>query len=57
MKPPIPGSRSREQLQEARENFTFARNPMPDANLKPGGANAKPGLKMETTLARKWEKP
>jgi hypothetical protein len=56
---PIPGERSREWLQRAREDFTEFRNPMPDAQLAPGRSErarelAK-SLGMERSLARKWE--
>jgi hypothetical protein len=56
---PIPGERSREWLQRTREDFTVARNPMPDAQLIPGKSErarelAK-SLGMERTLAKKWE--
>jgi len=62
---PKPGSRSREWLQNARENFTVAVNPMPDANLIPGRRPQpvedrftvrKRMLGMEQSLAKKWER-
>ena len=60
---PIPGERSRDWLQNARQDFTVAVNPMPDANLVPGRrmefptdrfAERKRRLGMENELAKKW---
>jgi hypothetical protein len=61
---PRPGPRSRDWLQNARENFTVAVNPMPDANLIPGRRPPavedrftvrKRMLGMENELAKKWK--
>jgi hypothetical protein len=62
---PVPGERSTEWLQRAREDFTVAVNPMPAANLIPGRRPApyedafvvrKRMLGMERELAKKWSK-
>ena len=56
---PVPGERSREWLQNARENFTGFVNPMPDAQLIPGRSERARELSkrlgMERELAKKWE--
>lgn len=64
MKPPVPGSRSREWLQNARSNeFEFV-NPTRYMNLIPGRQPETPTdrfverkkmLGMETELAKKWK--
>jgi hypothetical protein len=62
---PVPGERSREWLQRAREQFTEFVNPMPAANLVPGRRPSpyedafderKRMHSMESSLAKKWEK-
>ena len=56
---PVPGERNREWLQRAREEFTVAVNPMPDAQLIPGKSERARELSkrlgMERELAKKWE--
>ena len=57
---PVPGERSREWLQQSRENFTVARNPLPDAQLAPGRSErakemAKSLGMQRGELAKKWE--
>ena len=57
---PVPGERSREWLENARENTTEFVNPMPDVPLAPGRSRLArkraESLGMETTLAKKWER-
>jgi hypothetical protein len=57
---PIPGKRDTEWLENARQQTTEFRNPMPDVPLIPGRSErAKQQAKqmgMERELARKWEK-
>lgn len=58
MKLPVPGERSREWLQSAREEFREFRNPLPDAQLKPGDSERarklEKSLGTQTELATKW---